>query len=404
MVNHLGKIVVLGGSYDQLAFISKIQEAGYETVVFDANPDCPATRVSTDFYPVSTRNATQIIETLRSSGIWPQGVVLQGSDITPVQSQICEAFGLPHIPMELAKLATDKLAEKRLLERSGIATPKHLEVFKERQIQEFMEHSNSENFILKPRDSSGSKGVFFVDRSTNITSYVNEIQKISEKNTFLVEEFVEGVQISTESLVENGFTKNFISAERNYEQLKVYKPNIIENGGWSDNLLKESVNEEIIETIRLVVKSLGLERGVIKCDLIYDGKRVQVVEFALRASGGDLSETLIPYATGIDFLSLLLDLAIGKELKLESILVNPKFVVANRYFFPSAGTLRSFTVKKPPVPGLIKFNIWKKIGSQMNLPTSHADRIGVFVLCDSTREALHEKISYMYTNFSPRIS
>ena len=74
-------------------------------------------------------------------------------------------------------------------------------------------------------------------------------------------------QISTESIILDGEIYTLGYADRNYENLEEFLPQIMENGGWVPSIyenIKDLVEEEILKASI----SIGLETGVVKGDVV----------------------------------------------------------------------------------------------------------------------------------------
>ena len=89
----------------------------------------------------------------------------------------------------------------------------------------------------------------------------------------MVEEFLDGPQVSTESLVVRGVTHTPGFADRNYEYLDRYAPHIIENGGELPSHLDSATKSAVREVVDRAAASLGVTDGVVKGDIvIHDGQ------------------------------------------------------------------------------------------------------------------------------------
>ena len=121
-------------------------------------------------------------------------------------------------------------------------------------------------------------------------SYAGEVQ---------LEEYIEGDQISTESILWEGkaYTPGFV--DRNYEMLSRFYPHFIENGGVHPSTIKGKTND-IYDLVEKAALSLGIVNGVAKGDVVIsrDGKPM-IIEMAARLSG-DFSESLIPLGCGVN--------------------------------------------------------------------------------------------------------
>lgn len=155
----------------------------------------------------------------------------------------------------------------------------------------------------------------------------------------IIEEYLQGPQVSTETLFHQGkgYTAGFV--DRNYEMLDVFAPYILENGGWQPSRLSKLQRSEIEKLIDDVAKALDIENGVIKGDIVYTETGAKVIEVATRLSGGDFSESLVPLGLGINYVRTALEIALNIKPDFEALIPKQNKFVANRYFFPEKGQL-----------------------------------------------------------------
>ena len=187
--------------------------------------------------------------------------------------------------------------------------------------------------------------------------------------------------------------------------MEKYAPNIVENGGIQpSNKLFHHFNK-VNELIEACAKSLGIKNGIIKGDIVFKNDDPYIIEVAARLSGGDFSETLIPYSTNFDFIESAIEIALGnKEINLPK--PNFKKYVANRYFIPKKGQLIAIDIDKNiyKKEWLLKLDIRMSVGDISDVANSNVQRAGVFIVKANTVEELYERIDQVYNavNFKYR--
>jgi biotin carboxylase len=400
-------LAILGGSLDQLASINEARQLGLKTLVIDANEKCAGFKVSDYKLLASTRNSDSILHKLRdfeNSHRKLIGFFVQGTDIPQIGATLSAHFKIQSIDKEVARLSVDKFRMKKFLESYGFPVPNFI------RIDNFSDFKLAAKtlgfpFVVKPIDRSGARGVLRIENSNQVNCENFELS-LSESlsNQLIAEQYISGAQFSTESLIVNGTAHTLIIAERNYEFIEKYSPYILENGGWSDNLLSPNQELEIKNLLQKLADKLGINRGVIKGDLVLSEHGIVIIEFALRVSGGDLSESLIPLGTGLNYLSLAIRNTIGDEILSSELVPQDGPCVANRYFFPSDGLIKL-------VPGEIarpnyvkKLQFWVQDETRCFLPRSHADRVGVFILTGVSRSEVKLRCEKTYALYQPTYS
>jgi biotin carboxylase len=215
-----------------------------------------------------------------------------------------------------------------------------------------------------------------------------EAQRESFSGRLIVERFTAGLQISTESVVYRGRVHTVGFADRNYEKLADFTPSIIENGGFVPSVCSLSQIAAIDELIIACARALQVENGIIKGDIVIGPEGPAVIEVALRLSGGDFSESLIPIGTGVDIVGAAILMAMGRSLDPADLLPTRNHSVINQYFFPPPGRLLAVTglEKVRAFPWVRKLSIWRQPGELLPAIQCHADRAGVFIVEAPTRK------------------
>ena len=190
MSAHCKTLLLLGGSSSQTVAIRKAKELGYRTVLCDCLPDNPGQDIADTFYQVSTTDSDGVLAVARREGI--DGVVAYGSDpAAPTAAFVADALGLPGVGRTVADAFCDKGLFRGFLRDNGFNVPKSLRV--DRAVG--FEAGGLEDFhyplIVKPVDSSGSKGVGLVQSLDGLSSALDEAARFSRSGALVVEEFIE---------------------------------------------------------------------------------------------------------------------------------------------------------------------------------------------------------------------
>ena len=236
-------LLVLGAGSDQLFMINTANEMGYETVAVDGNQEAPGLAHATYSAPIDFSNIKKVInfvEELIGKGVNICGVSTMGSDIPHFVSEIADYFNWPGPSKETGELATNKYLMKKHLENDDIPVPLYASVKNENDILANWESWGCKKLVIKPTDRAGSRGIRIIESKDEIIDAFNYAMSFSINGVILIEEFVEGLQISTETIViENeAYTLGF--ADREYSHLECFYPLIIENGGWVPTKLSNS--------------------------------------------------------------------------------------------------------------------------------------------------------------------
>lgn len=392
-------ILILGAGSDQIQAIRVARGIGITVTSIDSNNNAPGAKVSNFFFNVSNRDVKAINKVIKNSEIPIDGIFLIGSDIPEVLEQVRKKNNIKGFSIKDPKVIKDKFLMKERFNNFSIPIPKYKLTNDFKDIYLFL--NGSDKVIIKPTDSSGSRGVKLIEprkvTDKELFALFEDTKKYDSNGKVLIEEFIEGPQLSTESIIKDGKVHTFGFADRNYSDTKFLMPNIIENGGVQPSTFFDPMRDEIDNLIKNIALSLDIKYGVIKGDLVFDGKQVKIIEAAFRLSGGDFSETLIPISTDFDFIGASIKLAMEIPFEIPPYTTNNRFV-ANRYFFGKEGTISEINFNKEILkePWLHKLEFFKEVGDQCITAKSHVDRLGVFIVSAKNTKTLGQRINKVY--------
>ena len=167
--------------------------------------------------------------------------------------------------------------------------------------------------MVKPVDSSGSKGVVKIENKSQLKAAVEEALSYSRSKRIIVEEFIQkkGYQISGDGfsvdgkLVFTSYGNELYSGKgtREYVALGEFWPSLISNE------LKAKVDNELEK----LIQALGMRTCAYNIEVILDeNDDVYVLELGPR-NGGSYIPQLINYATGVDLIDYTLRAAVGED-------------------------------------------------------------------------------------------
>ncbi len=404
------RLLVLGTGVDQVPGIKRAKEMGLYVVGLDANPESAGKSLVDEFYPVSVKSLGDVREFVSDyRGGKIDGVVAFGVDIPDVLAMASEMLGLTYyVDFKSALLSKDKYLAKERMREYGVNLPEYRKV---ETLEELKRSVKDFGYpcVLKPVDNSGARGVLRLTKGVDLAWAYAFSRGYSKRKYLIVERFLPGVQISTESFVVNGEVYTVGLSERNYEYMEMFSPFIVENGG---DLPPLSVSREWIPAIDVELKkaarAFGVSNGIIKGDVVIDEDKVYIIEVALRLSGGHFSSIEIPLNTGIDFLGNAIRMALGEDVDVSTLVYEPKRFVSLRYLFPyKTGILEE--VKFPEWmeghSGVYAYGLYSGRGDKVSYPVKdHTERLGYFVVfSEGSRDEVVDLVKRIYDDVVLRI-
>lgn len=305
------KILLLGGAMQQIPSIKKAKELGYYTITCDYLPDNPGHKLADEYYNVSTTDKEAVLELAKRLKI--DGVVAYASDpAAPTAAYVAEQLGLPGNPVASVHLLTQKDLFREFLTKHGFHSPKAKGFC---CYEEALEGIKEFRFpvMVKPVDSSGSKGVVKIYSENQLEAAVEEALAYSRSKRIVVEEFIQkkGYQVSGDGfsvdgeLVFTSYGNELYSGNglREYVALGEFWP----------SLLEPEMKKKIDDELQRLITALGMKTCAYNIEVIIDeNDDVYILELGPR-NGGSYIPQLIQYATGVDLVEYTIKGAVGED-------------------------------------------------------------------------------------------
>ena len=376
-------LLVVGSGAETLPLIQLAQQMGIFVVGSDANPRAPGRKYCDDFIVVSTYD---VAGTVKASCHYHDnvrrihGVMCMGTDVPHTVSAVSRALRLPGLSTDTAHLAVDKLHMKCQLSSDKVSIPWFTEI---ESLDHLCSHvlDSPKRFVLKPADSRGARGVTLINSSSNLKCCYESAVHNSPSGRVLLEQFIDGPQLSTESIVKDGVVSTIGYADRNYEYLDKFSPFIIENGGDMPSSLPQEVLSRVNILLEKAARSIGIDNGIMKGDVVVQDGNPYVIEIAARLSGGYFCSHMIPLSTGVSIVAAAIYIALGIEFQLSDFTPTLNLPVCQRYFFPSPGIVESICLDSKLLENssIKLFEMRINNGDLLKPITSHPSRGGLVI-------------------------
>ena len=300
------KALVLCGGIPQAALIEELKSRGIYTILADMNPNVVAVPYADAFFPVSVLD----VDAVRDLAVREKvDMILTAcaDQVLLVQAQVSEELGLPcYIDYQTARDVSSKELMKKVFVENGIPTSKHvvmgtLDVEKVREL--------SYPIIVKPVDSYSSRGVRKVFDFDELESAFRNAVEISRTNTAIVEEFVEGEEITVDVYIEDG--KAHVLCISNIDKIPENDRFVICRTRYPAQITEE-VRSRVEAVANQIAAAFDLRNAPMLIQMISDGQNVSVVEFCARTGGGDKFR-LIKQVSHFDVIKAVVDLTLGEK-------------------------------------------------------------------------------------------
>lgn len=385
------RLLVIGGGIEQVRAYELAREMGYDVVGSDMSEEAPALALASHFLRASTRDPEETV-----AAVLPfhehtpiHGVMTLANDVPLTVAEVARALDLPGPSVETGRIASDKLLMKQAFEGSGVPVPPYREVASTAELRRALEEWGAP-IVVKPVDGRGARGVLRVTAETDFEWAFTRALGFSDKGRVIAEDFIPGLQLSTESFVTGGRCYTASWSERNYEHLDRFAPYIIENGG----VLPATLTPDEIDAVESVVTSAAaamlVTEGPVKGDIVLGPDGPVVIEMAARLSGGYLCTDQIPLARGVDLVRQTIHAAMGEPIDPADLVPEHRCFLGVRHFFPPPGRVRSVSgfEEMCSQPWIAKAVLYAHPGDLIEPPSDHTKRAGfVFTTGDTADEA-----------------
>lgn len=311
------KILLLGGSAQQVIAIETAKKLGYYTVLCDYLADNPGQYHADKFYLTSTTDKEAVLKVAHEEKV--AGILAYASDpAAPTAAYVAEKLGLPGSPYESVEILCNKDKFRIFLKEHGFCTPAAKGYSNVGEAMNDIENGKFKlPIIVKPVDSSGSKGVSLIDDVDKAEKKLKYAMTFSRGKRIIVEEYVEkyGYQIAGDGLSVDGKLMFRYFANDHFNP-KCVNPFVPISASFPYNMpswVQDKVHAEIQRLLTLLHMQTATYNFDMRIDKDYN---VYLMEVAPR-DGGNYIPDVIRYATGVDLVECSVKAAMGDTIKID---------------------------------------------------------------------------------------
>ena len=379
------KALVLAGGFPQIELLRQLRDRGIETVLADYYAEPVAKPYADKFCQVSTLDIPGITALAKAEQVDFLITCCTDQALLTV-AKVSEELGLPcYIDHQTGLNVTNKQYMKKVFNAAGIPTAKHTVMAHfDEALLEGMEFP----LIVKPVDCNSSKGVKRTENTDELKAAVEAAIGYSRTNTAIVEEFIDGEELSADVYVENGVAH--LLSVSSLDKIGNNDKFVIFRGRYSEE--KTALVHDLIRGIaQKIADAFGLKDSPMLIQLITDGKRAFVLEFSARTGGG-VKFQLIRKASGFDVIAAVIDLTLGKKPHVDKASPENKFIL-NDFIYCKPGVFdRVEGFEELKQQGVLsEYSVYKWRGAVFDTIENSGDRIAGFTVQADTPEELRQK-------------
>lgn len=358
------KIAIIGASYLQLPLVKKAKEMGLNTICFAWEDGAVCKDVADKFYPISIIEKDKILSVCLEEKI--DGICTIASDVAaPTVAFVAENMGLMGNSYEVAVRANNKFKMRNAFSKAGVPCPFYKIVTSENDLM----FEGSYPLIVKPTDRSGSLGVTKVDKPEDLVLAVRNALSCSFRHEAILEEFIEGHEISVEFISYKGLhyplqiTDKVTTNAPHFVELEHHEPANLSKGKF----------DYIYALTKKALNALGVTNGASHSEYrITENGSVMVMEIGARMGGDFIGSDLVQLSTGYDFLKGVIEVALGTFT--EPILSQANY--AGVYFLCKETSRLLTLMKSTSMPQIVRCEVTSE---QLQTVKCSADRCGYMI-------------------------
>ena len=180
------KILILGGSAEGQETVENANAMGLKTIVVDPDPQAPAKKIAWKSYDTDALDLEALTRIGREEQV--DGVFVGLSErLLEVYRRLCQRLELPcYCTKEQLEVFCDKIAFKEKCRAYGIPV---IRDYRPEEVDHYP-------VLVKPADSSGSKGISVCYKQEDLTEAVERAKSFSPSGRTLIEDYLEGDQLT----------------------------------------------------------------------------------------------------------------------------------------------------------------------------------------------------------------
>lgn len=342
------RLLILGGMRFSCEIVKKAQAMGIYTLVADYNKieDSPGKQIADEAVDLSVIDVDAVVEYVKGNRI--DGVFVGFNDmLLPYYAEICEKTGLPcYGTKEQFETLIAKDKYKSLCRQFGVPT-----------IPEYDFHDENIKYpvLVKPVDSSGSRGITICHDRAELEKAVEVGRKASKTGEVLVERYMDGREVTVFWTFQNGNYYLSALANRHVKQNQGGDVIPLPVGYTFPSVFLSKYRLEVEGNCKKMFRHLGIKDGMMFMQCKVEDGTCYLYDLGFRPTGS-LEYKILNRVCGYDPLDMMICFALTGRMGEEDIApkVKPEFETPafNVSCLCAPGTIKEITgsdeVKKMP--------------------------------------------------------
>ncbi len=379
--------IVLGASVNQIPLITKLKDYDFHVVTIDNAPLNTGHTFSDEYVNISIDNASEVYAYMKENNI--NHIYSVCSDLGIRTLYYCQQrLGLTQVDHQTINKVTTKNGLRKFLREHGIESFQFFELNKQTDMTSFFDHISKVNYdlIVKPVDSSGSKGISVINRKIDtdeITKSISYAFSHSKSQEVIVEKFIKGTSVTV-----NAFVKNakiiFMEVTNKYQ-----KNGILPLGHSFPSKLSPRQITAVKDLATKIIEKLHYIPGPYDFDIIVDENTYAHCVEASPRLGGNCLYQLVKHSTHFDEINEI----VSNSSTIPEI-APPQPTLVRLIISQQSGILEeipSIEVIRERFSHIVEMNYDVTVGDKIDKFTQGNHRLGYFILQGADLVLLEKK-------------
>ena len=388
------KVLMLGGSNFQVPSIKTAKKMGYYVITCDNLANNPGHKFADEYYNISTTDKEAVLNLANEIDV--DGIVCYASDPSATTAAfVSEKMGFPTSPYKSVEILSNKDMFREFLRNNGFFVPRAKGY---NSINEAKKDFNYYKMpvMVKPVDSSGSKGVTKIHKLVELEISVKRALQFSRVKRFIIEEYIDkfGYQIAGDGFSVKGKLVFHCFAHEHFDSNGKY-PFVPVGESWP-YVMSENVQIKIHNEIQRLLSLLNMKNSAYNFDIRIDSQEnVYLMEIGPR-NGGNLIPQVTKYATGVDMVKYTIKSALGEDCTDLEMNSTDGFWSCYMVHSERPGILKEVCINDEfRKNNIVEFELFYNVGDKISAFTGSNGTIGTMILKFESLDEMLQKMDNM---------
>lgn len=305
------KILFIGLGWEQMPYVKVIHKMGYKIVAVSNWKEKIEYVEKT--YLIDSRDIEKIESVYLEEK--PEALLADECDYSMYAvAYLAEKYNIPGPSFEALTITNNKALQREVLKNTSINQPEFYECWKYSQVIDAIKKIGYPA-VIKSIDNRGSIGVFIVKEFSEVKDAWLGAVSNSHSRRCLVEQYIKGKIITADGFFDSK-TFHYIasSTKDNYIGTDSVAKVLYYPGKLSDLKLKE-----IKKNCEEIVRVFKINYGFTHFEFIIEQNsgKLYFIEGANRGGGVFISDLILNYITGINWIQYFIQMSLGKQIEVE---------------------------------------------------------------------------------------